>query len=186
MRKRFKPKISSSYEFDLDLAPLLSVMVKLVPVLLLSSAFVQVMVIETELPQAVKEAVQKQEDEKEEEQDLATIQIDVSRKEGIKVIVAKQGNRVVEQIPVLTDGNFDLVNLHKQLQKVKAENPKVFRLELSPSSDVSYKEIVNIMDEARKSRDKDVRFPVWDSTKQKDIETDYMFPDVTFANMMEG
>ena len=182
MRKRFKPKISNNHEFDLDLAPLLSVMVKLVPVLLLSSAFVQVMVIETELPQAVKEAVQKQEENK----DLATIQLDVSHKEGIKVIVDRQGNQVIEKIPVLSDGNFDLAGLHKQLLKVKTQNPKVFRLELSPSGDVSYKDIVKIMDEARKSRDKDVRFPVWDSTKQKDIETDYMFPDVTFANMMEG
>lgn len=182
MRKRFKPKISHSYEFELDLAPLLAVMVKLVPVLLISSAFVQVMVIETDLPQAVKEAVQNQEDNK----DLASVQIDVSRQEGIKVIVEKQGQQSVEKIPVMTDGSFDLQALHKQLQKVKAENPKVFRLELVPGGDVSYKEIVKIMDEARKSRDKDVRFPVWDSTKQKDVETDYMFPDVTFANVMEG
>ncbi|MBX2993582.1 MAG: biopolymer transporter ExbD [Bdellovibrionaceae bacterium] len=182
MRKRFKPKISHSYEFELDLAPLLAVMVKLVPVLLISSAFVQVMVIETDLPQAVKEAVQNQEDNK----DLASVQIDVSRQEGIKVIVAKQGQQSVEKIPVLTDGSFDLPALHKQLQKVKAENPKVFRLELVPGGDISYNEIVKIMDEARKSRDKDVRFPVWDSTKQKDVETDYMFPDVTFANVMEG
>lgn len=182
MRKRFKPKISHGYEFELDLAPLLAVMVKLVPVLLISSAFVQVMVIETDLPQAVKEAVQNQEDNK----DLASVQIDVSRQEGIKVIVEKQGQQSVEKIPVMTDGSFDLQALHKQLQKVKAENPKVFRLELVPGGDVSYKEIVKIMDEARKSRDKDVRFPVWDSTKQKDVETDYMFPDVTFANVMEG
>jgi biopolymer transport protein ExbD len=58
-------------EFDLDLAPLLAVMVKLVPVLLLSSAFVQVMVVETDLPQAVKEAIQKQDDKK----PVANIQI---------------------------------------------------------------------------------------------------------------
>lgn len=182
MRKRFQPKIQNNYEFELDLAPLLSVMVKLVPVLLISSAFVQVMVIETDLPQAVKEAVQKQEDD----QNLASIQLDVSRKEGIKLIVAKQGNQQVERIPATADGGFDLPALHKQLQKVKTENPKVFRIEMAPAGDVSYKEIVRIMDEARKSRDKDVRFPVWDSQKQKEVETDYMFPDVTFANMMDG
>jgi len=182
MRKRFQPKIQNNYEFELDLAPLLSVMVKLVPVLLISSAFVQVMVIETDLPQAVKEAVQKQEDD----QNLASIQLDVSRKEGIKLIVAKQGSQHVERIPATADGGFDLPALHKQLQKVKTENPKVFRIEMAPAGDVSYKEIVRIMDEARKSRDKDVRFPVWDSQKQKEVETDYMFPDVMFANMMDG
>lgn len=50
MGRRFKPKINHNSEFDLDLAPLLAVMVKLVPVLLVSSAFVQMMIIETDLP----------------------------------------------------------------------------------------------------------------------------------------
>ena len=182
MRKRFKPKMSNSHEFELDLAPLLSVMVKLVPVLLISSAFVQVMVIETELPQAVKEAIHKQEEDK----SLAIVQMDVSRKDGIKVIIAKDGAQKVDLVPLKADGNFDLPALQKELQKVKAENPKVFRLELSPDGNVSYKEIVKIMDEARKSRDREVRFPVWDSKKNQEVETDYMFPDVVFSNMMEG
>jgi biopolymer transport protein ExbD len=182
MRGRYKPKISSSYEFELDLAPLLSVMVKLVPVLLISSAFVQVMVIETELPQAVKEALDQQEKDK----NLASIQLDVSRKDGIKVIIAKEGQQKVDVVPNTSDGSFDLKGLHKELQKVKAENPKVFRIEVAPEGNVSYKELVRIMDEARKSRDKDVRFPVWDSQKGQEVETDYMFPDVVFSNMMEG
>ena len=182
MRKRFKPKMQNSHEFELDLAPLLSVMVKLVPVLLISSAFVQVMVIETDLPQAVKEAIHKQEEDKA----SATVQMDVSHKDGIKVIIAKDGAQKVDLVPLKSDGSFDLPALQKELQKVKAENPKVFRLELSPEGNVSYKEIVKIMDEARKSRDKEVRFPVWDSKKNQEVETDYMFPDVVFANMMEG
>ena len=56
MRRRQQFKTLNPAEFELDLAPLLAVMVKLVPVLLLSSAFVQVMMVETDLPQAVKEA----------------------------------------------------------------------------------------------------------------------------------
>ena len=40
MGKRFKMHIDRNAEFELDLAPLLAVMVKLVPVLLVSSAFV--------------------------------------------------------------------------------------------------------------------------------------------------
>lgn len=41
MRRGKKLKINHNSEFELDLAPLLAVMVKLVPVLLISSAFVQ-------------------------------------------------------------------------------------------------------------------------------------------------
>lgn len=182
MRRGYKPKINNSYEFDLDLAPLLSVMVKLVPVLLISSAFLQVAVIETDLPQAVKEAVEQQEKDK----DLASIQLDVSSKQGIKVIVAKNGTQKVDVVPVKADGSFDLENLHLNLQRVKTENPKVFRIELAPEGNVPYKELVKIMDEARKSRNKDLRFPVYDSKKGQEVETDYMFPDVVFANMMEG
>lgn len=182
MRKRFKPKFNSNHEFELDLAPLLAVMVKLVPVLLISSAFVQVMSVETELPQAVKEAVQKQEDDK----SLASVQLSVSSKEGIKVIIAKDGQQKTDLVPLKADGSFDLPALHKEMQKVKAENPKVFRIELAPEGDVAYKELVKIMDETRKSRDSSVRFPVWDSQKNQNVETDYMFPDVVFSNMMEG
>lgn len=183
MRKRFKPKFNSNHEFELDLAPLLSVMVKLVPVLLISSAFVQVMVIETDLPQAVKEAVQKQDEDK----TLASVQIDVSQKNGIKVIIARPGEQQkVDVVPNLASGGFDMPALQKELQKVKTENPKVFRIELQPEGNVPYKELVKIMDEARKSRDRDLHFPVWDSQKQQNVETDYMFPDVVFSNMMEG
>lgn len=182
MRSRYKPKVQHNHEFELDLAPLLAVMVKLVPVLLISSAFVQVMVIETDLPQAVKEAIETQDKDK----NLATIQLDVSRKEGIKVVIAKDGAQKVETIKLNADGSFDLQGLQKELQKVKAENPKVFHIEVAPEGNVSYKELVKIMDEARKSRDKDVHFPVFDAQKGHDIETDYMFPDVVFSNMMEG
>lgn len=182
-RRKLHQKSKMSSEFELDLAPLLAVMVKLVPVLLISSAFVQIMVVETDLPQAVKEAVQTSNDPN---KDLASIQVAVSMKEGLKVIVSKQGDQKVDVIPLTSDGHFDFPGLHKKLQTVKAENPKVFRLELSPQGNVPYNEIVKVMDEARKSRDKDVRFPVWDSTKNIEVQTDYMFPDVVFENVMEG
>jgi len=181
-RKKFKPTHSTNHEFELDLAPLLSVMVKLVPVLLISSAFVQVMVVETDLPQAVKEAIQTEE----KDDTMATVQLDVSKKEGIKVIVAKAGEQHVDLIQLKADGSFDLPALQAELVKVKVENPKVFKIGLSPDGNIPYKELVKIMDEARKARDRTIRFPVWDSEKNKQVETDYMFPDVVFANTMEG
>lgn len=183
MRKRYQPPAHTSHEFELDLAPLLAVMVKLVPVLLISSAFVQVMVVETDLPQVVKEAVQKNESD---EDSLAHIQIKVSKKSGLQVIVSQKGQDLTEAIPLNTDGSFDYAGLHKKLQVVKTKHPKVFRVELSPESNVPYAEIVRVMDEARKSRDKELKFPVWDSKKNAEVQTDYMFPDVVFENVMEG
>ena len=180
-RRLRKPRQTMSHEFELDLAPLLAVMVKLVPVLLVSSAFMQVMIIETDLPQAVKEAIVQNN-----EKPKATIQLEISKKSGIKVIVAKDGSQKVDQIAMKSESDYDLPGLHKFLQHVKAENPEVFRIELAPEANVPYKDIVKIMDEVRKSRDKDIRFPIYDQKERKPSSTDYMFPDVIFANMMDG
>jgi len=182
MRRRgFKMNQTLSHEFELDLAPLLAVMVKLVPVLLVSSAFVQVMMIETDLPQAVKEAMAK-----EDKKPTASVQVDVNGKSGLRIIVDKKGAQNVQVIALKPDGSFDYTQLHQKLVEVKEQNPEVFRLELNPEGNISYKEIVKIMDEARKARDKNIHFPVYDSKAGKEVETDYMFPDVVFVNMMEG
>ena len=171
----------SPHEFELDLAPLLAVMVKLVPVLLLSSAFVQVMMIETDLPQAVKEAVKK-----DVEQPQANIEMLVSSHNGIKIIVQKKnGQQSVDNVP-LKDGHFDMALLQKTFQHVKADNPDVFHLEVAPDADVAYKDVVKMIDEARRARDKGVKFPVFDAKENKTVMTEYMFPDVAFTNIFDG
>lgn len=182
-RRLRRPHSKLSHEFELDLAPLLAVMVKLVPVLLLSSAFVQVMTIETDLPQAVKEAIAQNNDHPK-----ATVQLEISNKSGIKVIVGTPGAQPqIKQVVPAAAGKFDYQVLHKALQAVKTEHPEVFRIELAPESDVPYKEIVKIMDEARKSHDKTVNFPLINPKELKATgTTDYMFPDVIFSNMMDG
>ena len=180
MRKLKKIRTLNPAEFELDLAPLLAVMVKLVPVLLLSSAFVQVMMVETDLPQAVKEAMKK-----EEEKPTANIQIQASKKEGIKVVVQKAGAQKVEAVP-MKDGKFDYLALHKTLQKIKAENPEVFRVELTPDADIPYRDVVKMTDEARRSRDRKITFPIHDPKENKTVMTDFMFPDVVFTNVFDG
>lgn len=182
MRRVKKLKINHEYEFDLDLAPLLAVMVKLVPVLLVSSAFVQMMTIETQLPQVVQQAIEKNDkDEK-----ATHITLEVKEKEGVKIIVKKDGKESVEVVPKKADGNFDFARLHERLRDVKIQNPEVFKVDLSPDAGVSYKDIVHVMDEARRSRDNKIKFPVFDKTKNQEVQTDYMFPEVNFANTMEG
>lgn len=167
-------------DMELDLAPMLSLMLKLMPVLLLSSAFVHVMMIETDLPQAVKQAVAKQV-----ENPKTAIQLAVSKTKGVRIIISKDGKQTESVVPMIGD-QFDFGKLHKELQTVKTQHPEVFSIELAPDADVPYKEVVRIMDEARKSRDKDVKFPIHDAVENKTVMTDYMFPDVIFANMMDG
>lgn len=181
MRRAKKIKINHNSEFELDLAPLLAVMVKLVPVLLVSSAFVQMSVIETELPQVVSEAIKRQEQ-------LPTptnIALEVDAKEGLRVIVTVKGKDQVALIP-LKEGTFDFSTLHLKLVELKKLHPEVFKIEISPDDRIPYKEIVKIMDEARQTHDGTTKFPVYDVKQGKNIETHFMFPEIVFANTMEG
>ncbi|KHD87833.1 MAG: TolR-like protein [Bdellovibrio sp. ArHS] len=180
MRRMRKIKINHNSEFELDLAPLLAVMVKLVPVLLVSSAFVQMMVIESELPQVVNEAIQRQE----QKPTPTNIAIEVETT-GINIVVTEKGQDKVETIP-LKNGAYDFETLHAKLVAVKKAHPDIFKLELNPDGKVPYDEIVKVMDAARQARDNSVKFPVFDTKQGKNVETNYMFPEIVFANMMEG
>ncbi len=182
MRPIKKIKINHSGEFELDLAPLLAVMVKLVPVLLVSSAFMQLMVVETELPQVIQQAIADQEKKPDE---VTTIALEANHQDGIRIIVTEKGEQKVDLIP-MKDDKFDFASLHLRLIEVKKLHPEVFKLEISPDGKVPYKEIVKIMDEARQVRDATTRFPVFDPKQGKTINTEYMFPEVVFANTMEG
>lgn len=182
MGRRFKPLINHSSEFELDLAPLLAVMVKLVPVLLISSAFVQMMIIETDLPQVVKQAIEKQNNDPKAPQ----VAVEVSKKQGVKIIITDNGKEKVEVVGLGNNNEVDYPTLHAKLLEVKKSYPSVFKIELSPDSDVPYKEIVKIMDEARRARQNNIAFPVHDDKTGKDTTTNYMFPEIVFANMMDG
>ena len=181
-RRAKKIEINHNSEFELDLAPLLAVMVKLVPVLLISSAFVQMSVIETELPQVVSEAIQR-EDKNEKP---TTISLEINGKDGIQVVVTDgKGKEAVEALP-LKNGTFDYPALHQKLVAVKKAHPEIFKISVNPDKRVMYDDMVKIMDEARQARDNTVKFPVFDTKQGKNVETNYMFPEIVFTNMMEG
>lgn len=183
MRRPKKVRISSDYEFELDLAPLLAVMVKLVPVLLVSSAFVQMMTIETQLPQVVQQAIEKNE----KDQKATHISLEVKEKAGVRIVVKKHNSAESSEIvPMKKDGTYDYARLHERLRDIKIKNPEVFKIDLSPDANVPYDSIVRVMDECRRSRDNKIRFPIVDKVTNKETQTDYMFPEVTFANTMEG
>jgi biopolymer transport protein ExbD len=182
MKRRFNLKINHNSEFELDLAPLLAVMVKLVPVLLLSSAFVQMMIIETDLPQVVQQAIEKQTKDPK----AAQIAVEINKTEGVKIVVSENGSQKIDVIGFDKDKKIDYPTLHAKLVEVKKAHPEIFKIDLSPDAEIAYKDIVRIMDEARKVRAQGVRFPVKDTKTGKDTTTDYMFPEIVFSNMLDG
>ena len=181
MRRSKKFEIKHNSEFELDLAPLLAVMVKLVPVLLVSTAFVQTSVIESQLPQVVQQAIVDQ-DKKE---NATTITLYVGKQSGFEIQVVSKTKSDVIKVPN-TETGFNYSELHQKLIAIKQTNPEVFKIDLRPEDNVSYNDLVKVLDETRAARDKNIKFPVTDKQTGKDHETSYMFPEVVFANMLEG
>lgn len=179
--KQIKTEEGSS--FELDLAPMLALMVTLIPILLLSTVFVQVVVIESPLPQVVKEAIE--EDRKKKEREVL-VTLDMGKKSGFALKVNVDGKNTNTYLVPNKAGNLDIKELHKKLAIVKRSHPKVFRLDLFPAADVGYSDIVKVMDSARKLTAEEGKVKIQNSKTNEVAETDLMFPDVVFANVVEG
>lgn len=179
MKRRYKPLINHNSEFELDLAPLLAVMVKLVPVLLVSSAFVQMTILETELPQAIQQAIAKQDEQKN-----TGITLTFSKGAGTTISWYQNGEAKTQVIPILQTDEFDYPNIHRQLEVIKAAIPDIFKIEFKPGKDVSYNEIIKMMDYVRQS--KNVQFEIKNQNTGKIEKTPFMFPEVVFTGIFEG
>ncbi len=184
-KKKRNNRIDEQLEanFDVDLTPVLSLMVCLIPIMLLSTVFVRVTVIETPLPQVVAQALE--EDRSKKDRDVS-VKVNMDSERGLQLIVQK-GEAVLLKKDFPKQGtDWNLGGLRSELVKVKLTHPKVFRLDLSPSENVPYDDIVKLMDEVRKTKQGDSKLFVEDQATSQKIETDLMFPDVYFANVVEG
>lgn len=180
-RRRYQFLTDHLIDTELDLAPLLSIMVKLIPVLLLSSAFVQVTTIDTELPMSVKAAIAKPNPDQ-----MANIEIKVNYQNGFKILVDKLGDKSQSIQIDLIDGQLNYEKLNSILTEIKIQNPQVFDLTLTPESNIKYQDIVKIMDTARKPIDKNILFNFINPNTQSTEQTPFMFPDVSLNESQEG
>lgn len=162
---------TNKFEFELDLAPLLAVMVKLVPVLIVSSQFIQLSMIETSMPGGVQQAIEENKKHPEHQ-----VRLEVDQNRNCKVIVKDEKSK--EYTVASANGDINYAELKAQLVRVKYTESSVFRLELSPSSSVRTQEIVKIMDLARQSDPNSKAFTFLDPTSNSNKETHFMFPDV--------
>ena len=170
---------STDATFDLNLAPILDIIVSIVPLLLLSIAFVQVKMIDTSVPQVVAEAAQKANEKTE-----TTVALKVSKNKGFTIEVTKDGKMVPTEVPNKNNA-WDMEGLHAAAFAVKAASPEVFRVDLNPEADVNLNDLVVVMDKLRRTPDaKKTSFK--DPESGKSIETELMFPNVLFANVVGG
>ena len=144
-RRRRKKNIENNTpeSVDLDLTPIMSFMVTLIPIMLLSTVFVRVTLIETQLPQIVQQAIDKDRNKKDRE---VTYNLKLST-EGGYTITVKEGERVRNKVDIpKKSGQWDTDRLQLELVQLKKQRPDILRLELMPNPTVSYEDIVKTID----------------------------------------
>ena len=167
-------------EFELDLTPLLAIIMKLVPVLVISSSFLQLTQIDTELPQIVKQAIENQNQNPDK---VAQIRLQVEDNKSINVSVTKAGTTETPSIAA-ENNSLNLNALNTQLVEIKKKNPEVFKIELAPNDALTYNEIVTILDGSRKSNSNE-EFTFVDPKTGNEVKTDFLFPEVVFNNIFQ-
>jgi len=169
--------------FELDLSPMLALMVCLIPIMLLSTVFVKVTVIETPLPQAVQKAIEEDRNKKDRQIDVS---LEMKNNKTLALIVKQDGKVEVQKSLTSVGDQWNFGELNSLLVEVKKAHPKVFRLSLFPSESIAYEEIVKLMDEVRTVKDDKVKLYITDDETKEQVETNIMFPDVIFGNILEG
>ncbi len=168
---------------DVDLTPVLGLMVCLIPIMLIGTVFVRIVVIETPLPQVVQEALDKDREQKERSTQVA---LKMGSDIGFVLEITQNGKSIYKKAVPRVSGQYDLANLRKEFLRAKEIEPSVFRLDLHASTDVIYNEIVRVMDEARRTKEGEQKIKILDEKTKEFVETDLLYPDVFFANVMEG
>jgi len=148
--------------------------------LLLSMAFVQVKMIETSVPQVVAQKIQDQKDQKEPKVNLS---LKVS-KAGFGFVVMNNG-KSNEMKVALKNGQLDFDGLSTTAIQLKRQFSDIFNIDLKPEGDVAYTDIVKTMDTIRRLPASVGKVAIKDEKTGQVGQTDLMFPDVTFANVVE-
>lgn len=140
IKNKFKHKTKTSDStFDLNLAPILDIIVSVVPMLLLSVAFVQVKMIDTPVPQVI--------DKKSSPDKADKVRVSLLvRENDFEFIVESKGKK---QRSVAST----MEQLKQKAEEIKNADNSVEDLELLPNSQVSLQHIVKVMDEVRKTKD---------------------------------
>ena len=175
--------------FDLNLAPMLDIIVSIIPMLLLSVVFVDITVIDTPIPQAVEKAVAAA---NEKNKDLVQVRMGVAKDRSIAITIVDHGTSKEYSVGATNLNGAvkaDLNGLHDKIMAIKKEYPDVFRMELNPSDTVPLDEIVGVMDAVRTTKTvngKQIKVSFTDATTGKAIETNLLFPDIVFGNVAGG
>lgn len=172
--------------FDLNLAPMLDIIVAIIPMLLLSVVFVRVTAIDTPVPQVVEQAVAAA---NEKNKELIQFRMALKSDRSVVITVTDRGQSSefsVAGVKGTQSASADIDGIHKQVLSLKQKYPDVFRVELNPAEEVPLSEIVAVMDSIRTTRSDEARIVFNDSKTGQPIETNLLLPDIIFGNVTGG
>jgi biopolymer transport protein ExbD len=166
--------------FELNLAPFLDIIVSIVPMLLLSIAFVQIKMIESPTPQMVSQDQVTTPPKPE-----TTVTLHVSMKTGLFFeIVDEKGKKDKVVVDGSTAGTLNYAGLVTSALGIKAKYPQLTKLQMAPEGDVPFDDLVQIMDKVREKprlQTGDVSFT--DKAIDAKAENRQMFPEIIFSSV---
>lgn len=173
----FKQHLTQDAAFDINLAPVLDIIVSIVPMLLLSIAFIQVKMIETPVPQIVAQAA-----EQAQKEDQIEVAITASKTQGFAFEIKDKGQSRTLKVE-MPAGQINLDAIYGKALEIKKQYPQVLNVSLNPAGDLALSDLVNVMDTIRKMKPQDGTVAFRDPATSQPIKTDFMFPKVIFGNI---
>lgn len=175
---RFRRRVEES-TFALNLAPMLDIIVAVIPMLLMSVVFLKINIIESTLPQTVQNAI----DEQNKSPNEVSIELKMNKQSSFELVVKDQGASH-STVVASNQGKADLEALKREAMAVKKKYPHIFRLDLVPDEAVSLNDIVAVMDKLRRTSPTEPKFAFNDPKTGQAVQTDLIFPSVIFSNVV--
>lgn len=150
---------------DLDLAPMLSLMIAIIPVMLASAVLFKVRIFDSSVFPASDKVMQS-----DGANESPITYLEITDKEKIKVIVKQADQNVFES-------ETSLIKLSGVLKSLKSKYPDMKSLKIESSGDVSYKDIIQVFDMAKAP----LNIGEKDSSKKETL-----FDDVTLEDIFKG
>lgn len=168
-RRRRKP------EAKLNLTPIMDAVFIFIFFLLMSANFVKIMEIGSDVP------ILSEKDPPPPEKDPLMLQVVV--KENSIELLRGTNSQVVQSFARLPEGTYDLPALHARLVEFKKQKPTEESIILTPEWDISYEELIKVMDALRlyEKTDEAIFRKGKDGLDEK-IPT--LFSKIVFSNLM--
>ena len=166
---------SKKKDSKLNLIPILDAVFIFLFFLLMSTQFIKIFEISSDIPLISNEPPPKTKKK--------PLALTVTIKKSGFVISSGIPSKIINNIRKTSEGKYDLATLHNYLVQLKKKNVKENSVILEPIIDLNYEEIIKIMDAVRLLKNTDD--PIFSKDKDGiDVQIKTLFHKIIFGNLM--